>query len=163
LRQLTRGALSEMRTLLVELRPAALIDMDLGDLIGHQLNALSARTRLSVEYKRNCVHNPPLEIKDAFYRIAQEAFNNIAKHAEASQVIVALNCESQRATLTIQDNGVGFESSLSEHKGMGLKIMQERARNIGATLEIRSRAQTGVRLRIQWQATASRRVGGKLE
>ncbi len=163
LRQLTRGALSEMRTLLVELRPAALIDMDLGDLIGHQLNALSARTRLSVEYKRNCVHNPPLEIKDAFYRIAQEAFNNIAKHAEASQISVELHCEPKQTTLMIQDNGVGFEPSLSEHEGMGLKIMQERARNIGATLEIRSRAQAGVRLRIQWQATASRRVGGKLE
>ena len=51
LRQLTRGALSEMRTLLVELRPAALIDTDLGDLIGHQVNAFIARTRLPVELR----------------------------------------------------------------------------------------------------------------
>ena len=54
LRQLTRGALSEMRTLLVELRPAALVDTDLGDLIGHQVNAFIARTRIPVEYERNC-------------------------------------------------------------------------------------------------------------
>ncbi len=51
LRQLTRGALSEMRTLLVELRPAALEDTDLGDLIGHQVNAFIARTRIPVEYR----------------------------------------------------------------------------------------------------------------
>ena len=151
LRQLTRGALSEMRTLLVELRPAALVDTDLGDLVGHQVNAFIARTRLAVEYNRNCSFNPPPEIKDAIYRIAQEALNNIAKHAEASQVKVELNCDPKRVELMIQDDGMGFDPLSSDHEGLGLKIMQERARNVGAKLEIHSQMQAGVTLQVYWQ------------
>ena len=150
LRQLTRGALSEMRTLLVELRPAALADTDLGDLIGHQVNAFTARTRLLVEYQRNCTFNPPPEIKDAFYRIAQEAFNNIAKHADASQVHVDLSCEPLQVRLMIQDNGIGFDPNTSEHEGMGLKIMDERARNAGVKLEIQSKVHAGTCLWVSW-------------
>lgn len=153
LRQLTRGALSEMRTLLVELRPAALVDTDLGDLVGHQVNAFIARTRLPVEYKRNCTFNPPPEIKDAYYRIAQEAFNNIAKHAEASQVHVELTCEPEQVWLTIQDNGIGFDPDTSELEGLGLKIMEERARNAGVELEIQSKVHAGTYLRVSWNLT----------
>jgi signal transduction histidine kinase len=150
LRQLTRGALSEMRTLLVELRPAALADTDLGDLIGHQVNAFLARTRIRVEYTRNCAHNPPVEVKEAFYRIAQEAFNNIAKHAEATHVRVELNCDPNQAELTIQDNGIGFDPRSIHHEGLGLEIMAERARNVDAQLEVNSQPRGGARLRVVW-------------
>jgi signal transduction histidine kinase len=152
LRQLTRGALSEMRTLLVELRPAALVDTDLGDLVGHQVNAFIARTRLAVNYKRICTHNPPPEIKDAVYRIAQEAFNNIAKHAEATQVEVELFCDPSQVALTIRDNGIGFDLLSSSHEGLGLKIMEERARNAGAKLELHSQIRAGTSLRVFWLA-----------
>lgn len=152
LRQLTRGALSEMRTLLVELRPAALTDTDLGDLLGHQVNAFIARARIPVEYDRDCSHNPPVEIKEAFYRIAQEAFNNIARHAEAGRVRVALACAAGRAELTIEDDGVGFDVDAHDHEGLGLGIMRERARSVDARLEIHSRPRQGTRLRLAWQA-----------
>jgi signal transduction histidine kinase len=152
LRQLTRGALSEMRTLLVELRPAALADTDLGDLIGHQVNALVARSRLTVQYERSALHNPPVEVKEAFYRIAQEAFNNIAKHAEASQVTVKLDCQPDWAELRIEDDGVGFDASLPAHEGLGLGIMRERARSVEAQLEISSQVRGGTRLRLTWQS-----------
>jgi len=151
LRQLTRGALSEMRTLLVELRPAALADTDLGDLIGHQVNAFSARTRLAVAYERDCAHNPPPEVKETFYRIAQEALNNIAKHADAAAVRVQLDCKAGAAELVIQDDGIGFDLE-SATEGLGLNIMQERARNLGAQFEVYSRIREGTRLRVSWQA-----------
>lgn len=151
LRQLTRGALSEMRTLLVELRPAALVDTDLGDLVGHQVNAFIARTRLTVVYECNCIQNPPPEIKEAFYRILQEAFNNIAKHAEASHVSVRLDCLPQKATLLAQDDGMGFDSQKASSEGLGLGIMRERARSVGAQFEISSRVGGGTRLRLSWK------------
>ncbi|MCE7918028.1 MAG: hypothetical protein DPW21_11735 [Anaerolineae bacterium] len=152
LRQLTRGALSEMRTLLVELRPAALADTDLGDLLEHQVNAFIARTRLQVRFERSVSHNPPVEVKEAFYRIAQEAFNNIARHAEAAQVRVRLDGEPMKMDLTIQDDGVGFDAQTLEHEGLGLGIMRERARSIGARLEVVSRPGRGTRLHLNWQA-----------
>lgn len=152
LRQLTRGALSEMRTLLVELRPAALADTDLGDLLEHQVNAFIARTRLQVGFERSVSHNPPVEVKEAFYRIAQEAFNNIARHAEAAQVRVRLDGEPGKMDLTIQDDGVGFDAQTLEHEGLGLGIMRERARSIGARLEVVSRPGRGTRLHLNWQA-----------
>lgn len=151
LRQLTRGALSEMRTLLVELRPAALVDTDLGDLIGNQVNAFIARTRITVEYDRNCVYNPAVDVKEAFYHIAQEAFNNIAKHADATQVSVGLDCQPGKTELLIQDNGIGFDPQSSDHEGLGMGIMNERARNIGAKIEVRSQLRGGTSLRIIWQ------------
>jgi len=150
LRQLTRGALSEMRTLLVELRPAALEDTDLGDLIGHQVNAFIARARIPVEYERHCQHNPPVEIKEAFYRTAQEALNNIAKHAEAAQVAIRLDCLPDKTELAILDDGIGFDTQATEHKGLGLGIMYERARSANARLEITSQLGRGTRLRLTW-------------
>lgn len=152
LRQLTRGALSEMRTLLVELRPAALADTDLGDLLEHQVNAFIARTRLQVRFERSVSYNPPVEVKEAFYRIAQEAFNNIARHAEAAQVRVRLDGEPGKMDLTIQDDGVGFDAQTLEHEGLGLGIMRERARSIGARLEVVSRPGRGTLLHLNWQA-----------
>lgn len=152
LRQLTRGALSEMRTLLVELRPAALVDTDLGDLIGHQVNAFLVRTRLPVQYERNCIENPPPEIKEVFYRVVQEAFNNIAKHAEATEVSVWLTCVDGSAELMIKDNGVGFNAEAYHHEGLGLNIMQERVRNVNAQLEIFSQIHGGTRLHLFWHS-----------
>ena len=151
LRQLTRGALSEMRTLLVELRPAALLDTDLGDLVRHQVNAFIARTRVTVVYECNCVHNPPPEVKEATYRILQEAFNNIAKHAEASRVSVRLDCLPALMALAVEDDGLGFDPEDASLEGLGLGIMRERARHVGAHLEISSQVRGGTRLRLIWR------------
>jgi signal transduction histidine kinase len=145
-----------MRTLLVELRPAALEDTDLGDLIGHQVNAFTARTRIPVTYERTCIHNPPPEIKEMFYRIVQEAFNNIAKHAEAAAVRVQLDCQVGRTEIIIQDDGIGFDLTATQKEGLGLGIMRERARSAGASLEITSRFDEGTCLHILWQPPDSK-------
>jgi signal transduction histidine kinase len=150
LRQLTRGALSEMRTLLVELRPTALEDTDLTDLIRHQINAFIARSRVEVNYTCNSTHNPPPEVKEMTYRIAQESFNNIAKHAEASCVMVELNSHINRLELIIQDNGCGFEPDSDQLEGLGLGIMAERAHVLGAKLHIDSQIGEGSRIHLLW-------------
>jgi len=90
LRELTRGALAEMRTLLLELRPSALIEAELGDLLRQLAESITGRARVpvSVEVEGECALPP--EVKVALYRIAQEALNNVAKHAAASQAAVSL-------------------------------------------------------------------------
>lgn len=151
LRQLTKGALSEMRTLLLELRPGALADIGLGDLIGHQVNAFTARTRVAVTYNRNCSQNLPPLVKETFYRIAQEVFNNITKHADATAVFVDLECQPGQAELMIRDDGKGFDLESAQTAGLGLGIMQERAQAVGAHFEIRSQINDGAAVRITWQ------------
>ena len=81
LRQLVRGALAEMRALLFELRPAALEQADLESLLRQLADALTGRTRIPVTVETEGQGDLPAEVKVACYRIAQETFNNIAKHA----------------------------------------------------------------------------------
>lgn len=73
------------------------------------------------------------------YRIAQEAISNAAKHSQARRIQVWLTANSEWLVLTVRDNGVGLPARLKRKIGMGLPLMQYRARTIGATLELRSR------------------------
>jgi two-component system sensor histidine kinase NreB len=114
------------------------------------VNAFNARTRISVEYNRNGLGNPPSKIKEMIYRVTQEALNNISKHADATNVAVQLDSQPNNVRLTIQDNGIGFELKSAKMEGMGLTIMAERALNVDAKLEIHSQIHEGTRLQIIW-------------
>ena len=151
LRQLTRGALSEMRTLLMELRPAALADADLKDLINHLINAFTARTRLQVFYQEEFTDNPPPEVKEMVYRITQEGFNNITKHAEAKLIQVVLESRSNYVKLSLRDDGAGFDPKNLDHEGLGLGIMRERADHLGAVIQIESGIGQGTEISVIWQ------------
>jgi signal transduction histidine kinase len=151
LRQLTRGALSEMRTLLLELRPASLADMDLGDLLRHLTNAFSGRTRVPADLRIDGQVDPPSDVKEVFYRVAQEALNNISKHAAATQVSVRLQRAEEQARLEILDDGNGFDPQAISPESLGLGIMGERAEAIGAKLEIYSEPGAGTRIELNWK------------
>ena len=150
LRRLTRGAAAEMRTLLVELRPAALTEKPLGELLRHLTEAVAGRTRVPVELRRDGDSILPPDVQIALYRITQEALNNVAKHANASAVIVELACQPDRAVLQIHDNGSGFEASDLLPGRFGLEIMRERAHDIGARIEIDSQPGNGTHIRVTW-------------
>jgi ligand-binding sensor domain-containing protein/nitrate/nitrite-specific signal transduction histidine kinase len=94
LRQLTRGALAEMRTLLLELRPAALVEANLGDLLRQLAESVAGRSGIPVVVLvAGCpVPDLPDEVQVALYRIAQESLNNVVKHAQARHVEVQLDC-----------------------------------------------------------------------
>jgi two-component system, LuxR family, sensor kinase FixL len=72
-----------------------------------------------------------------FYRIAQEAVSNAVKHGKASEIVVTLAVGEDQVRLRVKDNGVGFPDELEKERGMGVNIMQYRARIIGGSLEIR--------------------------
>jgi len=150
-RQLTRGALSEMRTLLLELRPTTLADTDLVDLITHLVNAFIARTRLEVEYFKQVDGNPPPFVNEVFYRVAQETFNNIVKHADAKKVDVKLICQSDQVELSIKDNGCGFDAEEIPADHLGVGIMKERANEIDAGLIIHSQPFQGTTVSLKWK------------
>ncbi len=153
LRRLTRGAAAEMRTMLVELRPAALTEKPLGELLRHLTEAMTGRTRVPIELRVDGYCTLPPEVQIALYRIVQEALNNVAKHAGASQVTVDLSCQPLEAALSICDDGCGFDLSGVPPDRFGLGFMRERAQGIGAVLEINSRTGQGTRITVNWPET----------
>lgn len=136
LRQLTRGALSEMRELLLELRPSELAAVELRDLIEHLLHALGGRRRINVTSNLERVKLSP-DLNIALYRIAQQALSNMEQHAGASAIDVQL-LAGPPVMLRIADDGVGFNQSEVPSGHLGLRIMRERAEAIGATISIES-------------------------
>ena len=150
LRRLTRGAQAEMRALLAELRPSTLTDSSLGDLLRLLGNALSGRINVPIDLAVNSEFILPAEVQIAFYRVCQEALNNIAKHAKASQVEMNLNKTGHVIELRIRDDGLGFnpEQTFSGH--YGLSMMRERAEAVGALLTITSQPGQGTQLIIRW-------------
>lgn len=150
LRQLTRGALAEMRTLLVELRPAALVEADLRDLLFQLAAATEGRTQMRVEVNIEGDGSLPENVKVALYRITQEAMNNVAKHAAATETSVCLCFLPESVELSIMDNGRGFDPQTTSADGFGLSIMQERVRSIGASLDLNSQIGNGTEISVSW-------------
>ena len=151
MRQVVLGALAEMRTLLFELRPEALDTADLGVLLGQLAASLRGRGRLGVDLNIEGKMEPPPDIKIGLYRIAQEALNNISRHARATHVTVASQGLPDRVLLTIQDDGQGFDPDSVAAEQMGLRIMRERAEGLGLQLVIESQAGRGTGIAATWQ------------
>ena len=150
LRQLTRGALAEMRMLLLELRPAALTEVGLVELLRQLTEAITGRARLPISLTLEGQCNVPPDVQIAFYRVAQEALNNVVKHAGATQATVHVTCQAGTAKLTISDNGTGFNPKNISPDNLGLRIMRERAEAIGAGLTIESQPGHGTQVVVVW-------------
>ena len=136
--QLAEAGLSEMRALIFELRPESLESEGLVVALEKQTAALRARHRLTVQTDLGTEPDVPLPVKEMFYRVSQEALHNIVKHAGASQVSVGLGVADGRLTLTIRDNGQGFDASGQFPGHLGLKSMWERVERVGGEFQIDS-------------------------
>jgi len=157
LRQLSRGALAEMRTLLLELRPSALTEAKLSDLLRQLGDAVSGRARLPVNLDVQGEYPLDPDVQVFFYRIAQEALNNILKHAGATQVNILLHFTAPRphglriVRMVIRDNGRGFDPAQVPPNHLGLGIMRERAHARNAVLNITSAPGQGVEVEVVWE------------
>ena len=132
----------EMRGLINELRPIDLGSQMLDEAIQNHAASLQRATGLQVgtQIKGN-VHEIPLTIQHNLNRILQEALSNVTRHAHATQVTVSLIVDERSVTLSVRDNGQGFDvpDKQQEHLGsMGLISMQERAEILGGKLRITS-------------------------
>ncbi len=151
LHQLTQGAQAEMRILLLELRPDALVETALGDLLRQLAQATSSRAMVPVEVDVTGTCDPPQDVKVALYRIAQEALNNVVKHAEAEHVSLSLTCEEDAITLDVRDDGCGFDPQNVPRERLGQRGMRERAQAIGAHLSVTSAPGQGTRVTCRWE------------
>lgn len=155
LRQLTRGALAEMRTLLLELRPNALVEANLADVLRQLGEAVMGRARLPITVTvagEDQQVSPDVQV--VCYRVAQEALNNVVKHAGARSVAVHLAVHPDTVSLCVSDDGCGFDVAGIEAAGhFGLGIMHERAASVGARLQVESVPGQGTTVLLTWKNT----------
>jgi signal transduction histidine kinase len=151
LQELTRGALAEMRALIFELRPDALAEEGLGSAVTKQAAAIAAREQVEI-----VVEAPPLRLplspdtEEHLYRIALEALHNAVKHARPRRidVVISTDAGSGTVTLSVADDGIGFDTSV-EHLGhLGLGTMHQRATSVGGSTAVASELGAGTRVTV---------------
>ena len=150
LQHLTRGALAELRSLLVELRPEWLVKANLKDLLAQLGRGIIGRSGIPVEVNCDTQVDIPSEVKIALYRIAQEALNNASRHADPAHITVHCSSDHQVVRLTIQDDGKGFDQPSKPKGRLGLEIMKERAADVGAILTIKTQVSCGTTINVEW-------------
>lgn len=151
LRKLTRGAIAEMRMLVAELRPLALNDSNLSDLLHQLANAFTGRTNVPASVSITGQEIEHSQVQVVVYRICQEALNNIAKHAYASKVRIKLQYIGNEVELRVRDDGRGFDPTVPLPGHYGLSMMHERAETVGAELEIISQSGKGSEVILRWR------------
>ena len=141
-------AIRQVRTVMAELRPPVLDDYGLLAALRWYGQQFAQRTGVATEVT-DCgvTMRCSSTVETALFRIAQEALNNVAKHAAASKVVVSLQCEEERIRLTIADNGRGFHvgkvRQATDEPHWGFLTMQERALAVGGTLHVTSQPGAG--------------------
>ena len=140
-----------------ELRPTALDDLGLRAALANYIQDWSVRVSVSAELHTAGLTTDRLgsEIETTLYRIAQEALNNIAKHARAGHVEIILERRPDHVSLIVEDDGVGFDPAGvdADRRGFGLLGMQERAALVGATLQIESAPGEGTTVLVRMPTT----------
>ena len=146
----SQQALKEMRLFLYELRPPDVVDVGLVDALQKRLDAVEKRSGMEVRLILDGDIHCEDEIADQYYRIAQEALNNVLKHAQADEVTVYLRAENGIMGLEVADNGRGFDlAEARKSGGLGLKTMQERSEQINGEFEITTAPNQGTKVMVQ--------------
>lgn len=140
--KLIDDAIANVRTLSQLLRPTILDDFGLDAGIRWLADRFGERTHMDVDYRSQFDGRLPDQTETHLFRIVQEAFTNIARHANASQVAIFLRPENGNIRLTVSDNGRGLTQP--EHTGMGLTGMRARAHSAGGDCRVYSTSGGGV-------------------
>jgi signal transduction histidine kinase len=142
---LTKGEIDSLRGLIAELRPAALDELGLEPALAH-LAERSAATGIEVSTRFALTADPGRsrsrlapETESTIYRVVQEALTNVAKHARAEHVEVAVERSNGSVRVQVTDDGCGFDPSAPDCAGLGLVGMRERVELAGGALAIESR------------------------
>jgi NarL family two-component system sensor histidine kinase LiaS len=158
--ELIKTAQQELGLVISELRPAALEGQGLAGALSDYLSAWSQRSRIPADLQVRHERRLPLQVEQALFRVAQEALSNVARHSRASAVNVQLACDSERVSLCIADNGVGFDPSsvgvagvpstgsgqspsAGSGRSFGLQSMHERMDAIGGSLSVQTAPGSG--------------------
>jgi PAS domain S-box-containing protein len=146
---LAEAGLTEMRALIFELRPDSLETDGLVGALNRQAAATQARRGVTVKTNLCDEIQMPIEVKEALYRIAQEAMQNAIKHANPTEIFLELSCSGHFVDMLVTDDGKGFDPSQAFPGHLGLRSMSERATRLGGKMEIDSAPGKGTRVKVK--------------
>ncbi|KFM95264.1 HAMP domain protein [Bacillus clarus] len=138
----------ELSALIQELRPVALEGKDLAHALKDYTTRWQEQTSIKVNLEISGQRQVSPIIEETFFRITQEALNNVARHSQANKVIIHLDCE-EVVTLSIYDNGCGFDIQRIDRQGVGLSSMRERIHMLKGYIDIQSEMEKGVKITVQ--------------
>jgi NarL family two-component system sensor histidine kinase LiaS len=127
----------ELTGLIGELRPMAMDGQELAPILRAYASDWASQCNIELDLQVQDIHLLAPEAEQALFRIAQEALANVSRHSQAQRTTVALIQESDTVTLTISDDGQGFDTT-APHTGIGLHSMRERAKVLGGICTIKS-------------------------
>jgi signal transduction histidine kinase len=148
---LANETMERIRLLAQGLRPPELDVVGLDPTLEDYCRDFAVHTRLPIDYAGTELPALPDEVTICFYRVLQEALTNVAKHAHANHVWVALRCNADTLSLSVEDDGQGFDAQTAvsvsrQPQSIGLLGMRERLELLGGRLEIKSQPGQGTRL-----------------
>jgi signal transduction histidine kinase len=148
IKHLVEGMIRVVRNMALLLRPSMLDDLGLVPALKWQAREVSKRTSTEVSVAAELISDDiPDEYKTCIYRVVQEALHNVSSHAHARTVRIRVQQEPDRLTLSIQDDGLGFDSK--QVKGLGLLGIQERVTQLGGKCTVHSTPGSGTILAVE--------------
>jgi signal transduction histidine kinase len=151
--QLNRETQQELKLIIDELRPAALKGKGLVQALEEYAGRWQEHTGITVNTTVSGGRSLPLDVEQVLYRVLQESLSNVARHAEADSVDLGLSMAPDKVTLTVADNGRGFEPDAVSPNSLGLASMQQRLGEINGTLAIDSAPEAGTKIIAEVQLT----------
>jgi signal transduction histidine kinase len=153
LKQVARAAYEEARQEIFGLRSMVARTLGLVPTLAEYLHDWSGRTGIPVELKADEALTLPPAVEVQVIRIIQEAMANVRKHAQARHVVVTLGCAAAVTTVSIRDDGRGFDVARVPDEGnggsFGMETMRERAQSVGGKLSLTSRPGEGTTVTIE--------------
>jgi len=151
---LLESTMDTIENVMSELRPPMLDDHGLAAALDWHARNFSRRTGIAVAVRgREPALRPALQVEVALFRIAQEALNNVAKHARAHRVEIALEHANGECVMSVEDDGIGFdgmEGTADKPKaGLGMVTMRERAQAVGGHFEVQALPDRGTQLTVR--------------
>jgi signal transduction histidine kinase len=148
-RRMAEANVGMVRNMALLLRPSMLDDLGLVAALRWQAREVARRSGLSVKMVADEIaEDLPDSHRTCLYRVVQEALNNCARHAQATQVRVVVRQDRDGVSVTVQDDGIGFEPG--REKGMGLLGMEERVERLGGLFSIESQPGNGTVLCVRF-------------
>jgi signal transduction histidine kinase len=144
--KLVRQAQQELTSLIRELRPAALEGKGLAAALRELVTQWTQQTGIVANLRGEGSQTLPLTVEEALFRVGQEALANVARHSKATLVQMLLTSTDDTVTLSVIDNGQGFDTTYQGRLGVGLLSMQERMKALGGDVQLESAPGKGTRV-----------------